>query len=121
MPSLSDSCCQPSKLMKLSPTCAFPGLVRLSFYADPRKHGTPKYWHYTVNELGMEDCLAQIDHIHYTKCQELNIYAGPPPNGVSRPDAVVVDTSPFPSTRGYALPSSRGVIDGASPFNCRLR
>ncbi len=29
------------------------------------------YWHYTVNELGMEDVAAQIDHIHVVKCSEL--------------------------------------------------
>lgn len=32
-----------------------------------------KYWHYSVNEMGLEDITAQIDHIHVIKCGELNI------------------------------------------------
>ena len=62
--------------------------------ADPRKSGA-NYWHYTVNELGMEDCAAQIYHIHCIKCDELHISAGPPPDGLSRPEATIVDTSPL--------------------------
>ena len=55
--------------------------------ADPTKTAGwahLKYWNYSVNEMGMEDCLAQIDHIHVVKCQELNISAGPAPEGVER-------------------------------------
>ena len=38
--------------------------------ADSARMGA-SYWHYTVNELGMEDVAAQIDHIHVVKCSEL--------------------------------------------------
>lgn len=41
----------------------------------------------------MEDCLAQIDHIHVVKCQELNTSAGPAPEGIDR--AGSADTDPF--------------------------
>ena len=40
--------------------------------ADPDKMGS-KYWNYTVNEMGLEDITAQIDHIHVIKCGELNV------------------------------------------------
>ena len=40
--------------------------------ADPDKMGA-KYWHYTVNEMGLEDVTAQVDHIHVIKCGELNV------------------------------------------------
>lgn len=39
----------------------------------------------------MEDCMAQIDHIHVVKCQELNINAGPAPEGVARPSGPPVE------------------------------
>ena len=31
-----------------------------------------QYWHFTINELGMEDISAQIDWIHRVKCAELS-------------------------------------------------
>jgi hypothetical protein len=48
------------------------------------------YWKYTVNELGMEDVTAQIDHIHVVKCSELRgghatgLVAGPFDQGFRR-------------------------------------
>ncbi|EIE26467.1 hypothetical protein COCSUDRAFT_39557 [Coccomyxa subellipsoidea C-169] len=47
------------------------------------------YWHYTVNELGMEDVAAQIDHLHVVKCSELRggaagLVAGPLAHGFQR-------------------------------------
>ena len=62
--------------------------------ADPDKMGA-KYWHYTVNELGLEDVTAQIDHIHAIKCGELNV--GGPAGLVAGPLA-----------RGFRPPSSIG-------------
>ncbi|KAK9810435.1 hypothetical protein WJX72_010667 [[Myrmecia] bisecta] len=40
-------------------------------HTDPQKQGG-RYWHYTVNELGMYDIAAQVDHIHVVKTYELN-------------------------------------------------
>lgn len=56
--------------------------------ADSARMGS-SYWHYTVNELGMEDVAAQIDHIHVVKCSELRggaagLVAGPLANGFKR-------------------------------------
>ena len=31
-----------------------------------------EYWHYSINEMGLEDITAQIDHIHVIKCGELD-------------------------------------------------
>lgn len=39
-------------------------------HKDPQKQGAA-YWHYSVNELGMEDVAAQVDHIHVIKTMEL--------------------------------------------------
>eukprot|EP00884_Botryococcus_braunii_P017623 jgi/Botrbrau1/4544/Bobra.60_2s0032.1 len=33
--------------------------------------GDLKYWNYTINELAEEDVVAQLDHIHVVKCEEL--------------------------------------------------
>jgi hypothetical protein len=38
--------------------------------ADPEKQGFG-YWRYSLNELGIFDWSAQLDHIHLVKCQEL--------------------------------------------------
>lgn len=38
--------------------------------ADPSRQGM-KYWKYTINELGIYDMSAQVDHIHRVKCREL--------------------------------------------------
>ena len=67
--------------------------------ADPAMKG-PKYWNYSVNEMGTEDCLAQIDHIHVTKCQELHVSAGPPPSETRR-ESFSVDKSPL-TAKAYA-------------------
>lgn len=70
-------------------------MIRLAD-TDPEKNAgwfRFKYWNYSVNEMGMEDCLAQIDHIHVVKCQELNTSAGPAPEGLDR--AGSADTDPF--------------------------
>ena len=52
-----------------------------------------KYWHYTVNEMGLEDVTAQIDHIHLVKCEELNVHepgmvAGPLAKGFLPPSTI---------------------------------
>eukprot|EP00892_Ulva_mutabilis_P007491 jgi/Ulvmu1/5113/UM021_0130.1 len=39
-------------------------------HVDPAFQG-PAYWHYTVNELGLHDLHAQIEHLHNVKCREL--------------------------------------------------
>lgn len=62
-------------------------------HSDADKQG-PKYWNYSVNEMGTEDCLAQIDHIHVTKCQELHVNAGPPPVKDTRQESFSIDQSP---------------------------
>ena len=56
--------------------------------ADPARMGA-SYWCYTVNELGMEDVAAQIDHVHVVKCSELRggaagLVAGPLAGGFRR-------------------------------------
>ena len=70
------------------------------------------YWHYTVNELGMEDVAAQIDHLHVVKCSELRggaagLVAGPLAHGFQRQAAADAALSkanlPFGrSISGYA-------------------
>ena len=60
----------------------------MSVHADSARMGS-SYWHYTVNELGMEDVAAQIDHIHVVKCSELRggaagLVVGPLANGFQR-------------------------------------
>ncbi|GAB4815151.1 hypothetical protein N2152v2_002197 [Parachlorella kessleri] len=39
-------------------------------HVDPRMQGA-RYWRYSLNELGMEDVAAQVDHIHKVKIGEL--------------------------------------------------
>ncbi len=40
---------------------------------DSRK---PRYWQFSVNELGEKDIAAQIEHIHHVKTAELREYYG---------------------------------------------
>ena len=40
---------------------------------DSRK---PRYWQFSVNELGEKDIAAQIEHIHHVKTAELRLIYG---------------------------------------------
>ena len=46
-------------------TCLTPHVL-----ADPAKRGA-RYWHFTVNELGIQDMEAQVERIHCVKSAEL--------------------------------------------------
>ena len=45
----------------------------LSAALDSRK---PRYWQFSVNELGEKDIAAQIEHIHHVKSAELRLKYG---------------------------------------------
>lgn len=62
---------------------------------DPDRQGS-RYWQYSVNELGLEDCGALIDAIHEIKTAELGPSSSdhPPPVPVfQRPLAAIPSTS----------------------------
>ena len=72
-----------------------------------RAPGGLRYWKYTVNEMGLEDVAAQVDHIHVVKCAELAAAAAgagrggddgdgpssssPPPASPRRPGAAALE------------------------------
>jgi len=83
--------CSLCRIRKILETQLDPQNSEIRCAADP-KRSRSAYWKYTVNEMGMEDCIAQVDHIHTVKCQELHVSAGPTPQGISRPLPAAVDT-----------------------------
>lgn len=76
---------QPFPQAELSLYCCVPDPEKTAGWAHL------KYWNYSVNEMGMEDCTAQLDHIHVVKCRELNINAGPALDGGVRPEGPAVE------------------------------
>ena len=75
----------------------------------PRRHTDPKipndqYWSYTLNELGMKDVGAQLQHIHTIKCQELQNQ--------------VTSTEPIHISRSEGHLSDKG--DDSSPYSLTL-
>ena len=71
--------------------------------ADPARQGA-RYWHYTVNELGIQDIEAQIDRIHAVKIAELG--AGGRAGLVSGP--LASGFLPVPSMNAATLEAALG-------------
>ena len=72
--------------------------------ADPAKRGA-RYWHFTVNELGIQDMEAQVERIHSVKSAEL----GPKGKGLVH-GPLASGFLPAPSMNAATLEAALGCV-----------